>query len=850
MRFEQQLVFNASNEWVDEYINYTALKAAVYRAEKEALSYRQVEHEQQDEEQATLLGRGGGPAGEASTSENAAITPDTLSARFKVLLDAELAKIEKFYTRKEGELFSELEQVREEIQQVEEEGQFGDFEEESDEESGESENEDENGATKLLKKSTKLFKSVVGAGGHSGSHHHHNRRRSSGAEGAEPPYGHRRTGSTSSGKLRRQRSHTASEGSNNSSTEALGSSNSRNVPKLPAEVSEDIEDQINRTMQAATRPSSPANANGTDMQQSPFSPSEGSKPLLRARASSFGGPGVARDVSTADIWNSSSRAAQDLRITYKMRIQSLFREISQLKEYVTLNQSRSYYRSYLTVPLLTYFCPCTAGFRKILKKFDKVTECQLQKKYMSNVLLKTYPFCDETQTKLDEALQSIIPLYARVMTRGDTHEALRQLRIQLREHVVWERNTIWRDMIGLERKGWSGAGTGLNARRASLGGGTGLDRPIVVQKELEDPDEMAQTLSTPLGRVRLPNWLSKEIVGGIVAVAAFIGILLSNFGDRVEERNCLAILVFASIFWALEVIPLFATSLLVPFLIVVLRVLRSTDSEDRRLTAVEGSKFIFSQMFTGTIVLLVGGFTLAGALSKQNIDKILASKVLHLAGTRPAAVLLAYMGVACFASMWISNVAAPVLCFSLIQPILRTLPPRSSYSKALVLGIALASNLGGMASPIASPQNLIAISYMSEPLSWAQWFAIALPVAFVSIVLIWILLIWMYGWDKNTIINPVRPTKEKFTITQWFVCAVTIATVLLLCVEHQIEDLVGDMGVIALIPVVLFFGTGILRKADFDNFVSFEPIIVPMFLKLRPSMAFSLGALYSWLWVV
>lgn len=172
---------------------------------------------------------------------------------------------------------------------------------------------------------------------------------------------------------------------------------------------------------------------------------------------------------------------------------------------------------------------------------------------MSTILLKSYPFRDETQTKLDEALQSIIPLYARVVTRGDTHEALRQLRIQLREHVIWERNTIWRDMIGLERKGWSGAGTGLNARRASIGGGTGLDKPILMQKELEDPDVQAQTVSTPLGRIRLPNWLSKEVVGGIIAVVAFIAILVSDFGDRVEERNCLAILVFASIFWALEV---------------------------------------------------------------------------------------------------------------------------------------------------------------------------------------------------------------------------------------------------------------------------------------------------------
>lgn len=338
MRFEQQLVFNASNEWVDEYINYTALKAAVYRAEKEALVYRRGDQEQQqDEEQATLLGHGGGPVGAAGTSDSATITPDTLSARFKVLLDAELSKIEKFYTEKERELLAELEQVKEEVHQVEEEGQFGDFESESDEESGESEDEDATGATKLLKKSTRLIKSVVGASsGH--AHHPHHRRRSSGGEDL-PSFGHRRNGSTSSGKLRAHHSRTASEGSG-SSNDALGRVTSRNMPNLPQEVSEDIESQINRTMQAATRPSSPANdaSAGPSQPEAPFSPAEGSRPLRR-RTSSFGGLAPGHD-STADIWNSHSRAAQDMRITFKMRLQSLFREVSQLKEYVTLNQSK------------------------------------------------------------------------------------------------------------------------------------------------------------------------------------------------------------------------------------------------------------------------------------------------------------------------------------------------------------------------------------------------------------------------------------------------------------------------------------------------------------------------------
>ena len=71
-------------------------------------------------------------------------------------------------------------------------------------------------------------------------------------------------------------------------------------------------------------------------------------------------------------------------------------------------------------------------------------------------------------------------------------------------------------------------------------------------------------------------------------------------------------------------------------------------------------------------MLLIGGFTIASALSKTAIDRVLITRVLSIAGERPSTVLLAFMGVACFASMWISNVAAPTLCFTLIQVRLKT----------------------------------------------------------------------------------------------------------------------------------------------------------------------------------
>lgn len=139
-------------------------------------------------------------------------------------------------------------------------------------------------------------------------------------------------------------------------------------------------------------------------------------------------------------------------------------------------------------------------------------------------------------------------------------------------------------------------------------------------------------------------------------------------------------------------------------------------------------------------------------------------------------------------------------------------------SKALIMGIALASNIGGMLSPIASPQNVVAIGIMQPEPTWGDWFFIVIPVGLVSIGLIWALLLVTFQPGKGTIIVPIRPVKDPFTGTQWFVSAVTVATIALWCGSHQLESVFGDMGVIAVIPLVLFFGIGLLTKEDFNNF--------------------------------
>jgi len=131
----------------------------------------------------------------------------------------------------------------------------------------------------------------------------------------------------------------------------------------------------------------------------------------------------------------------------------------------------------------------------------------------------------------------------------------------------------------------------------------------------------------------------------------------------------------------------------------------------------------------------------------------------------------------------------------------------------------LASNIGGMASPIASPQNVVALQNMHPTPSWGEWFFVALPVCVLGIFGIWLLLLVSYKPGKGIAIAPIRQTKDPFSGTQYFISFVTVFTIGLWCVEHQIEPLFGDMGVIAIIPLAVFFGTGILTKEDFNNFL-------------------------------
>ena len=269
-----------------------------------------------------------------------------------------------------------------------------------------------------------------------------------------------------------------------------------------------------------------------------------SKPSRRARSKTLetNGSNATEDLqSSREFLNPRRRPSQafedfsdqalstiyDSGITLKKRTISLYVTLCELKSFVQLNKT---------------------GFSKALKKYDKTVNRALRRKYTDAAVTPALPFRPITMQHLDENIEKLEEAYSRVVTKGDVSLAKKELRLHLREHVVWERNTVWREMIGIERKAQA-ANMGL--RRTLLGGD---QDPSKARLQGDEDDLPTKEVVTPVGRYRCPKWLlSSTFYALVMIVAVFVTLLLVPIMEKPEQQNCLAMLIFVSLLWATEV---------------------------------------------------------------------------------------------------------------------------------------------------------------------------------------------------------------------------------------------------------------------------------------------------------
>lgn len=283
-----------------------------------------------------------------------------------------------------------------------------------------------------------------------------------------------------------------------------------------------------------------------------------------------------------------------------------------------------------------------------------------------------------------------------------------------------------------------------------------------------------------------------------------VGIVVYNLPISIPyaQKVTLSIFTIAALLWMTEIIPLHATA----FVIVLLETLFLRDFPIGTF---------FHSFFEPIIIIFLGGFVLAAAFQKYGVDSILARVILSKTPPTPFAILLSVMFITAVLSMWISNTATTALMIGVLIPVLRELEDKR-FKKGLILSIPFAANVGGIATPIGTPPNAIAIGILAKngvDISFLKWMEFGLPISIFGIIMIAILLYLIFKPTAHKLFIPLPP-KVPLKATQKQVIAVGILTILL----WLTGPLHGySSAVVALIPIVIFFGFGYLRREDFNS---------------------------------
>ena len=220
-------------------------------------------------------------------------------------------------------------------------------------------------------------------------------------------------------------------------------------------------------------------------------------------------------------------ALYDEGVSLKKRTVSVYVSLCELRSFIQLNKT---------------------GFEKVLKKYDKILDRKLKSQYLNKYVYPAYPFQQSTMDRLTQKLQHVEHAYSQICTKGDVAEGKRELRLHLREHVVWERNTVWREMIGIERKAQA---ANIGITQTLLGRDVNAGR---VRRQGDETEPEIKEVVTPIGRYRCPQWLISKTFWTLVAcIAVFVVLLVVPIMEKPEQQNCLAMVIFVSALWATEV---------------------------------------------------------------------------------------------------------------------------------------------------------------------------------------------------------------------------------------------------------------------------------------------------------
>lgn len=301
------------------------------------------------------------------------------------------------------------------------------------------------------------------------------------------------------------------------------------------------------------------------------------------------------------------------------------------------------------------------------------------------------------------------------------------------------------------------------------------------------PRSGADEAQLPQRRIWLGRILGPLLGGGVYA-------LLPMDDDlSTPARTTAAVVVMVAVWWMTEALRLAVTAL-VP--IVAFPLPGVMEVEDAT-----------APYATPTVFLFMGGFMLALAMQKWNLHKRLALIVMRFIGTRPRQLILGVMVATAFRSMWVSNTATTLMMLPIGISVLAlvtggaaasddasggaTDTDTKNFATSLMLAIAYAATIGGLATLIGSPPNLILAGFIEQnydgvSISFADWMKVGVPLAAVFLVIAWLVLTRLTYPTKLTeiaggkeVIRREYAKLGRMSRGEWTVLVIFVSTALL-----------------------------------------------------------------------
>lgn len=288
-------------------------------------------------------------------------------------------------------------------------------------------------------------------------------------------------------------------------------------------------------------------------------------------------------------------------------------------------------------------------------------------------------------------------------------------------------------------------------------------------------------------------------------------------GLTVIQQRVIAIFLLAALCWVMEPIPIYATSVVIIVLELLLLSNKSLylfrlDQGQPHFGNLMSYSEIMATFASPIIMLFLGGFFLAMAATKYRLDVNLARVLLKPFGHQPKYVMFGLMLITAIFSMFMSNTATTAMMLSILAPVITLFSAKDPGKIAFALCIPVAANIGGIGTPIGTPPNAIALKYLTGEnlITFGEWMFFGVPFVAVLLVFAWWLINKLYPATQQSIELTIQGKflKTPKAITVYVTFAVTI-----------ILWLMGSMHgmnsyTVALIPVAIFSLTGIINKED------------------------------------